>query len=81
MLVAEVALRFHIDSKLVTLHKCTVEFRQPRLHTHDGIHNLPIEMEKILLFPVSSCDIADYMELTGVLVFFFFFFLSSFFQS
>ncbi|KOS40401.1 hypothetical protein ACN38_g8754 [Penicillium nordicum] len=38
-----------LDSKLVTLHKCTVEFRQPRLHTHDGIHNLPIEMENLLL--------------------------------
>lgn len=37
-----------LDSKLVALHTCTVEFRQPRLHTHDGIQNLPIEMENLL---------------------------------
>lgn len=36
-----------LNSKLVALQKCTVEFRQPRLHTHDGIQNLPIEVENL----------------------------------
>lgn len=49
---------FHVSClHIYARYRGGIASRQPRLHTHDGIQSLPIEMENLLSCTLSSRDV------------------------